>query len=133
MEDYPNWTYLVRWQKRNKGIVFYLLIGMFWLILWKVDAITLNWYILLQSSRLTCVVTLWHRLFVKSITVIVVANKKLYSCGQIWFLRMPNCSFEMDVFNLSKRSSKLLRHLQKTMQILYRFRVGRAGCGGYFT
>jgi len=33
MEDFPNWTYLVRGQKRNKGIVFYLLTWIFWLLL----------------------------------------------------------------------------------------------------
>ena len=26
---------------------------------------------------------------------VVLANEKLYSCGQIWFLRMPYCSCEM--------------------------------------
>lgn len=33
---------------------------------------------------------------------VFLANEKLYSCGQIWFLRMPFCSYEMRFFYFSK-------------------------------
>ena len=33
---------------------------------------------------------------------VVLANEKLYSCGQIWFLRMPYCSCEMRFFYFIK-------------------------------
>jgi hypothetical protein len=46
---------------------------------------------------------------------VYLANKKLYSCGQIWFLRMPDCSFESGFSIYYKCCLVTLWHLQKTM------------------
>ena len=44
-----------------------------------------------------------------------LANKKLYSCGQIWFLRMPKSNYELRIINYEFGSAENVKHLQKTM------------------
>ena len=61
------------------------------------------------------------------------ANKKRYSCGQIWFLRMPECSCEMDCFYLSETLLIYGMASSKNNENTVPISGGCVGCGGYFT
>ena len=74
-----------------------------------------------------------HQDSLKAIYYLYSGKWKTYSCGQIWFLRMPDASFEMMIFTLLKKLLSLVKASSKNNANTVPISGGRAGCGGYFT
>lgn len=114
-------------------LFFYLLIGVF--LIAFLEKLMPEIVFSLQCSVFSkwCLILIRHRLFGKAITAVVVANKKWYSCGEIWFLRMPNCSCEKESFYLPELLFGFVMASSKNNANIVPISGGSVGCGGYFT
>ena len=75
---------------------------------------------------------------------VVLANEKLYSCGQIWFLRMPYCSCEMwflyfikmlcgNVIASSKNNENSFLVRWQKLEVRVFFFICLLGCSDWFS